>query len=108
MEIALIHQKNNLGPKAKPLGIRVKFTNNANGELTRIDFSSCDLAANPILSSVLPIWQQLINAFKDLTTATFGELSEHTGIPEASVKTSCYKYKNLFTKVDGNYWGLVT
>ncbi len=108
MELAISHKKNNIGKLIKPFGVKVEFTENDNDELVRIDFSACDIRDNLELVRTLTHKQQVIAALKSMTTATFQEMADYTGIPYDSVKTTCYRHTKVFVKIDGNIWGLVT
>jgi hypothetical protein len=105
LEFSLVHQKYNLGRKQKPLGIAVDFEN-VGGELRSIKFSKCNLANNPELEKTLPSKERIKNLLLSNGLMTIQQISENTGIPEASIRTIVNREKNMFVK-NGNTWGVL-
>ena len=103
-DLALIHRKNNEGPLADEVGIRITFVNDQNGHLDRVTFTSFDVAEHPVMSSTLPLWRRLSDALDGATLTTkdlqeiLADKSEHT------IRTTLNRYKDKFQKLDNDRW----
>lgn len=106
LELALVHQKYNLGRRLKPQGIVMEFKNNNSGELDRIDFSKCNIVDNPVLAPIATTKERLKNVLLD-GSATVQELSERLELDQAKIRTELNRHKMLFIKLDGGRWGVL-
>jgi len=104
IEMALVNKKFNLGKLHKPIGIRINFTNDDNGNPERIDFLDCAIVDNPELARTMPMWERIANELKT-GPHTLAEIADTLDTTQASAKTILYKYKTAFVKVDDK-WGL--
>lgn len=99
MELALIHRKHNEGRLLKPIGIRIDFHNNTDGELEKVTFKACDISDNPQLSKVQTLKDRLIGILEGGSMAV-KELAEETGKSETAVRVELHRHKEVFIKVD--------
>lgn len=102
-EIALFHNKFNLGKKLKPIGIRVDYFNDDN-KLDEVKFDLFDVEDNDQFSKSLPLKEQ-IKVFLKGGSASVKEIAEYLKANEASVRTILNRGKNVFS-VDGGDWSL--
>lgn len=114
IELAFINQKNNLGPKLKPFGLKIQFDNDKDGDLNAISFDTFDLADSSKLEKVRPLWERARDAimWEFNGRATTGQLAVQLEIGEGTIRTILNRYDKVFTKVEksreGTTWGLVT
>lgn len=104
MELALIHRKHNEGRLLKPIGIRIDFQNNGEDHLEKVTFRACDIADNPDLSKVQSLRDRLAGILAAGTMA-LKDMAEAVDKPEATVRSTLYRYKDTFVKL-GQEWGL--
>lgn len=107
MELALVHHKFNLGKRQSSLGIAIDFYNNDQEELEKIEFSSCNLADNPLLEKSQSYKQRLINALRDIGKGTTKELAEYLEAPQDAVRVNLNRYADTFVKLSKTEWGLL-
>ena len=105
MELALIHQKFNLGRKQKPLGIAIDFEN-AGGELWSIKFSQCDLADNPVLNKALPCKERIFKYLLESGAMTTENISSELEIDQDTTRVTLNRNKKMFVKI-GDEWGVL-
>lgn len=104
LEIALVHRKFNAGKLHKTIGIRITFINEGD-ELKGVEFTSCDIADNPTLSKVLPLYiriKQLLLDEGDMTVTEIATVLETEGM---KIRARLNEHKNLFIKL-GDKWGV--
>ena len=106
MELALIHRKHNEGRLLKPIGIRIDFHNNTDGELEKATFRTCNISDNAELSKVQTLKDRLIRILEDGPMAT-KDLAEQLDKPEATIRSTLNRHKDTFTNF-GKEWGLRT
>lgn len=104
MELALIHRKHNEGRLLKPIGIRIDFHNNTDGELEKVTFKACDISDNPELSKVQTLKDRLIGILSS-GSMPLKELSEELDKPESTLRATLNRYKDTFINM-GKEWGL--
>jgi hypothetical protein len=104
MELALIHRKHNEGKLLKPIGIRIDFHNNTDGELEKVCFKACDISDNPELSKSQTLKDRLIGIFNG-GPMPLKELAEELDKPEGTIRTTLNRHKDTFVNM-GNEWGL--
>ena len=104
MELALIHRKHNEGKLLKPIGIRIDFHSNGDDELDKVTFKACEISDNPDLSKVQSLRDRLAGILA-AGTMVLKDLAEAVDKPEATVRSTLYRYKDTFVKV-GQEWGL--
>lgn len=105
IEIAAIHQKNNNGPKVRPLGYRIHFFKD--GTMVQ----NFNVADNPVLSSTsLPLADRIQRVLQK-GELDISEIADETGEKPSSIKTTLYRHENdkgrrLFVKNKNNMkWG---
>jgi len=112
IELAFVHQKNNLGPKLKPFGLRIQFDNDEEGNLDRVSFEPLDLSNSSKLEKVRPTWERARDAiiWTFNGRASVKQLAEELGTTKGTVRDCLNRYKEVFTKVgvdrDGAIWGV--
>ena len=105
VELSLKHIKHNEGKLNKPVGIRVRFTEDQEGQLESVNFQIADISGNPILGKTLPMKERLISALKPRDKEV-KELAEELGSSEDIVRARLNQYKqSFFHYTDG--WGLL-
>lgn len=104
MELALVHRKHNEGRLLEPIGIRIEFHNNTDGDLQKVTFTPCEISENPELAPVQALKDRLISllgagsmSVKDLA----GELEK----PEGTIRAILNRHKDHFLNV-GKEWEL--
>ncbi len=107
MELALVHKKHNEGKLLKPIGIRIEFHNNSDGDLEEVTLTSCDISDNPELSKVQTLRDRLIGILKG-GPMIVKELAEALDKPESTIRMELNRKANkgLYVK-RGNQWGLL-
>ncbi|MFH1925762.1 MAG: primase C-terminal domain-containing protein [Chloroflexota bacterium] len=114
IELAFIHQKNNLGPKMKPFGLKTQFNNDQEGDLDTVIFDTFDLADSSKLEKIRPLWERARDAIMwDFNgRASTGQLASQLETNEAVIRATLNRYDKVFTKIektrDGVTWGLLT
>ena len=103
-ELALIHRKHNEGSLLKPIGIRIDFHNNGDGELEKVTFKGCDISDNPELSKNQTLRDRLVNVL-ERGSMPLKDLAEELEKSEGTVRTTLNRYKDTFVS-RGNEWGL--
>ena len=103
-EIALIHRKHNEGKLLKPIGIRIDFHNDAEGELGKVTFSACDISDNADLSKVQTLKEQLSSILASGSMSVV-DLEQETSKPAGTIRATLNRYKDTFVKL-GDEWGL--
>jgi len=104
MELALIHRKHNEGSLLKPIGIRIDFHNNTDGELGKVTFRDCDISDNPELSKVQTLKERLTGILAG-GPMSLKELAEQLEKPEDTIRTTLHRHKDTFENL-GKEWGL--
>ena len=104
MELALVHRKHNEGKLLKPIGIRIEFHSNADGELEKVTFTACDISDNPELSKIQTLRDRLVSILEGGSRTT-QELAEALEKPEPTIRTLLYRHKDTFQYL-GKEWGL--
>lgn len=113
IDIAFVHQKNNLGPKLKPFGMRICFTNNDNHVLQKVDFEQLDLSDSAKLEKIRPLWERARDAILHdfYGKATTKQLAELLETSEPNIRTTLNRYDRVFTQIektrDGATWGVM-
>ena len=106
IELALIHRKHNEGRLLKPIGIRIEFHNNPDGELGKVTFKACDMSDNPELSKVQTLKDRLTGILAG-GSISLKELVETLDKPETTVRATLNRHKDTFVNL-GKEWGLRT
>lgn len=104
MELALIHRKHNEGKMLKPIGIRIDFHNDTDGELEKVTFKACDISDSPELSKVQPLRDRVIGILAG-GSMPIKELAEALDKPETTLRATLNRYKDTFVNM-GKEWGL--
>lgn len=104
LELALIHRKHNEGKLLKPVGIRIDFHSNPDGELEKVAFKTCDISDNPELSKVQTLRDRLVFALEG-GSRTVQELAEALDKPDGTVRTLLNRYRDTFVNL-GKEWEL--
>jgi hypothetical protein len=104
MELALIHRKHNEGRLLKPIGIRIDFHNNADGELEKVTFKACEISDNPELSKVQTLKDRLTGILAG-GSMSLKELAEQLEKPEGTIRATLNRHKDTFVRI-GEEWGL--
>jgi hypothetical protein len=109
IELSLIHRKHNEGKLLKPIGVRIKFNENVEGQLESVTFDSCKVADNPELSRTLPLPFQIKNLLRE-GPLTMKDIVELLGKGEDSIKTTLSRMakKGELVKLPEHKWGLRT
>jgi DNA-binding NarL/FixJ family response regulator len=107
IELSLIHRKHNEGKLLRPIGIRIKFNENAGGQLESVTFESCDVADNPELSRMLPLSFQIKNLLRE-GPLTMKEIVEMLDKSEDVIKTTLSRMvkREAIVKLPEHKWGL--
>lgn len=113
IELAFVQQKNNLGMKLKPFGVRIDYDNDGAGILQSIRFSPLDLATSGNLEKVRPNWERIrdyINWDRSGQPATTKEIAAALEVSEHTIRTTLGRYDDVFVVVggdaNGKIWGL--
>lgn len=106
MELGLYHRKHNEGRLLKPIGIRVQFEYGSSETLEKVIFGGCDIRDIPELSKGLSLKEQIVGFLKS-GALSIEELAEELDTSQASVKTTLYRHKDVFVRVDKK-WGLLS
>jgi len=104
MELALIHRKHNEGRLLKPIGIRIDFHNNTDGELEKVIFRACDISDNPELSKVQTLKDRLIGILAG-GSMPVKDMAEELDKPEGTIRSTLNRHKDTFVNM-GKEWGL--
>ncbi len=104
MELALIHRKHNEGRLLKPIGLRIDFHSNIDGELEKVTFRACDISDNSELSKVQTLKDRLTSILAGGPMPT-KELAEDLDKPESTIRSTLNRHKDTFVKL-GEEWGL--
>ncbi len=107
VELAIVHRKHNEGKLLKPIGLRIDFNSDANGDLEKVTFSSCDIANNPELSKSRTTKDRITDILKK-GGMTVKEIAEELDKPETTIRMELNRdaNKGIFVKRD-NKWGLL-
>lgn len=105
IELSLTHRKHNEGKMLKPIGIRIKFSENIEGQLESVIFKSCDIADNPELSKTLSTRDRIVGLLKHGKLEAKA-ISEELDITEATIRARLNENKRLFKHFDDG-WGLL-
>ena len=106
IELSLIHRKHNEGRLLKPIGIRIKFNENPDGQLESVTFESCNVADNPELSGTLSTRDRIIELLKR-GMLDVKDISKELDITEATIRARLNENKCLFKHFANGCWGLV-
>lgn len=99
LAVGLYHRKANFGKLHKPFMFKLTFTD------TLVRFDKTDLTAAPALAVGMSIKAQLHEALKR-GLMSVEELTEETGLPAPSIRTTLNRYSpGAFIKVQGK-WGM--
>lgn len=105
IELSLIHRKHNEGKLLKPIGIRINFNENTEGQLESVTFESCNIEDNPELSRTLSTRDRIVGLLKH-GKLEVKAISEELDITEATIRARLNDNKRLFKHfADG--WGLL-
>jgi len=104
MELALIHRKHNEGRLLKPIGIRIDFHNNTDGELEKVTFKACDISDNPELSKAQTLKDRLIGILSG-GSMPLNKLARELDKPEGTLRSTLNRHKDTFVNL-GREWGL--
>jgi hypothetical protein len=103
--LGLFHQKFNEGALSKPWALDIEFGDGtitySPQDLTNVPELAADAASDVKVSLKDRCYNLLVSGNKGLK-----DLADRTGYSEASVKTTLYRYKELFEK-DGDKWCLI-
>ena len=107
IELSLIHRKHNEGKLLKPIGIRINFNENTEGQLESVIFKSCNVADNPELSRTLPLSFQILNLLRNgpFTTNEIAEQLE-SGADTTGRTLRRMRTKNQVIKLEDDTWGV--
>lgn len=113
IDLAFVHQKNNLGPKLKTFGMRIKFTNNEDGVLHSIEFNYLDITDSAKLERLRPMWERARDSilWEFQGRANIKELADAIDTAESSLRTCLNRYSKIFVKLEkrgkeGDIWGV--
>lgn len=98
--VAIAHEKCNNGPLRPPQGWCLSFEGDAT------TFQAEDPKAVGEFSDMVPLWQQMKEILR-LRPRTIGDIAGETGRSAGTIKTTLYRYKELFVR-QGDYWGLLS
>ena len=99
LSVGLYHRKVNNGRLLKPIGLRIDFAEDI------VSFSRQEVADVPELADHLPLQNQLVGLLK-ATKMSVRDLAELLGKPDAVIRATLNRYKQVFVKV-GDEWGLL-
>jgi hypothetical protein len=106
LEIALFHQKFNLGKKLKPIGIRIDFFNKEKDILDEVRFESFNIEENEELSKSLKPKDQIKAYLIREGSATKKTISDELNLTYSSVSKMLDRNTDIFIKFDDDEWGV--
>ncbi len=112
IELAFVNQKNNLGPKLKPFGLKIEFNNDTDGDLDKITFDTFDLADSSKLEKLRPLWEKArdVIMWELAGRASTGQLATQLETSEAVIRSTLNRYTKVFIKlektINGTIWGI--
>ena len=111
--LGLYHAKINRGRESKPIGLEVAFTEDADGNITQINYTSADVADSPVLAEKLTNADRIRSAIRGLPgmkgdPATIAESAGlEVDVVRATLNTKRYKGV-IWLKIAGTTeWGLL-
>jgi len=110
IEMAFVHRKHNEGKLLKPMGIRINFMENEEGELEKVICENSNLSDSPALFKVQSLKQQMIDLLKR-GPMDVKSMSDDLEANESSVRVALNRNKDTFIKLsEGKMakWGIVT
>ena len=107
IELSLIHRKHNEGKLLKPIGIRINFNENTEGQLESVTFESCNVADNPELSGTLSLSFQILNLLRN-GSFTVKEIAEQLERGADTIGRTLRRMRtnNQVVKLEDDRWGL--
>lgn len=114
IELAFVQQKNNLGMKLKPFGVRIDYNNDDAGILQAISIQPLDLSTSGKLEGVRPNWERIRDFIiwdRSGLPATPKDIAAAIEVGEKVVRTTLNRYKEIFVVVggdkNGQLWGVL-
>jgi len=104
IELALVHRKHNEGRLLRPIGIRIDFHNNPDGELEKVTFRACEISDNAELSKVQTLKDRLAGILGG-GSMSIKDMADQLEKPEGTVRSTLNRHKDTFVNL-GNEWGL--
>lgn len=99
LDIALFHRKANFSALQKPTGFRFSYFDDG------IVVNRQNVADVAAFVEKLPLRQQIANLLRQRALSS-DDIASEVGISEPTVKTTLYRHKNLFLRLDNGLWGI--
>jgi len=91
--IALTHKKSNRTSLMKPLGYRVKYETDEDGQATKIWYEEADLSLTETLSKKLSTADQILSLIRDIAMSP-GDIAEELGLKTNTVRQALIRARD--------------
>lgn len=101
IQVALRHQKFNLGRKMQPIGIQINFVNDENDHIDEINFENIEVS-DEFGTSKTSLKDEVRAYLMDFGSASVNEITEAIDRNKGSVRTIIQRHNTIFGKDNNN------